>query len=131
MHRRGPEGENRTVWATGSRSDYRIICDSGRERIVDGKRIGIGFISESFGYAIDKARLLEDDKEVREGSGNNEDITPHTLRHSVAAHLLDNGADIRAVQELLGHADISTTLKYTQVSKTRIKDTYNRAHPRA
>ncbi len=59
------------------------------------------------------------------------DITPHTLRHSFAAHLLENGADIHAIQEMLGHADISSTHMYSQLVKKQLKDVYNKAHPRA
>ena len=70
-------------------------------------------------------------KGYAQAAGIQMDITPHTLRHSFAAHLIQNGADVKAVQEMMGHADISTTQMYVHMNINRIRSAYESAHPRS
>lgn len=133
--------------------DYIISSkDTPNERVIPIGKMAVNFL----GIYIEKHRinLIKDSEEkslfvnyhgkrlTRQGFWKivrgytkqakiNKNITPHTLRHSFAAHLLQNGADLKSVQEMLGHADISTTQVYTLVTKNKIKEVYKKAHPRA
>lgn len=88
------------------------------------------FVNKHGGRLSSRSVRRKLDKYLRE-VGLDPSISPHTLRHSFATHLLDNGADLRSVQELLGHQSLSTTQVYTHLSTTRVQDVYNKAHPRA
>jgi len=129
-----------------------LKCQSGRGRVIP---LGSLAMSACADY-IQQARnvMIKDDKEralfvncngrrlTRQGfwkiikqyklkANITGELTPHTLRHSFATHLLENGADLRSIQEMLGHSDISSTQVYSQLLKNKIKEVYSKAHPRA
>ncbi|KMT21363.1 site-specific tyrosine recombinase XerD [Clostridium cylindrosporum] len=129
-----------------------IKCSGNKERIIPMGKVAIEMLKT---YMFDyRDKLLSNQQETalflnfhgermtRQGfwkiikhyaslADINKDITPHTLRHSFAAHLIENGADLKSVQQMLGHSDISTTQVYAELIKNRISDVYKKTHPRA
>lgn len=87
------------------------------------------FISR-FGARIDRVAVWRAMKAYARQAGVTKNISPHTLRHSFATHLLDQGADLRIIQEMLGHASISSTERYTHISKSRLQEAFQACHPR-
>ncbi|WP_204439334.1 site-specific tyrosine recombinase XerD [Amphibacillus cookii] len=104
--------------------------EDGRPYLIKGKAIDQIFVNHH-GRALSRQGFWKILKAVAKDKQIEKNLSPHMLRHSFATHLLENGADLRAVQEMLGHADISTTQIYTHVSKKRLKDIYSKHHPRA
>ena len=101
-----------------------------RPQLIAGEEEEALFVNMS-GERMSRQGFWKIIKYYKEKAQIEKEITPHTLRHSFAVHLLENGADIHAIQEMMGHADISSTQIYTHVVKKQLKDIYHKAHPRA
>lgn len=104
--------------------------DNARDKLVSDKKVAAFFVNRRGGRLTARSveRMLV---YYSKKAGITKKVTPHTLRHSFATHLLAGGADLRMVQELLGHASLSTTQVYTHITKERLKEVYDSAHPRA
>ena len=103
--------------------------DNGRPKLVADEKNELLFTNCS-GGAMSRQGFWKLVKHYGSKAGIRTDITPYTLRHSFAAHLISNGADLKSVQEMLGHSDISTTQIYTQMNQHGIREVYTKAHPR-
>jgi integrase/recombinase XerD len=114
----------------------RIACDAidqylTRERVhLVGRTTGNEVFLSRHGKKLTTQRVWQIIKEIAASAGFDTNVYPHLLRHSFATHLLANGADLRVIQELLGHADISTTQIYTHVDQSRLKSIHKQFHPR-
>lgn len=101
-----------------------------RPRLENGRGEGVVFLN-AHGRPLSRMGVWKILRKQVERAGIEKHVTPHTLRHSFATHLLEGGADLAAVQEMLGHADISTTQIYTHVDREYLRDVHRRFHPRA
>ncbi len=116
-------------FGTEARSALLRYLENARETMVHGSDSDILFANCS-GQPMSRQGFWKLIKYYAKKAGITADITPHTLRHSFAAHLVENGADLRSVQEMLGHSDISTTQIYANMNHNRIREVYAKAHPR-
>jgi integrase/recombinase XerD len=104
--------------------------ENGRARLLQGRDEMALFVNHR-GRPLTRQGLWLIVKEYALAAGVKREVTPHTLRHSFATHMLDGGAGLRELQQLLGHASISSTQVYTEISTRRKREAYNKAHPRA
>ncbi|MDD5504232.1 MAG: site-specific tyrosine recombinase XerD [Candidatus Omnitrophica bacterium] len=125
------KGSKERIVPIGSQaqSAIRKYIDRSREYMKKPNSPEALFLSR-LGKKISRQSFWKMIKKYARLAGINKDITPHTLRHSFATHLLEGGADLRVVQEMLGHADISTTQIYTHINKERLKSIHHKFHPR-
>lgn len=107
----------------------KIYLEKSRETFLQGQESTLLFTNCS-GDSMSRQGFWKIIKAYVQKAGIKKDITPHTLRHSFGAHLVQNGADLRAVQEMMGHADISTTQLYMDLNVRRVREIYAKAHPR-
>ena len=124
-----------SVWGKGSKQRRVPLSPPASAALSSWLRIRSEVVDESAGAALfanERGKRLTP-RDVRRIVDRRSPVPthPHALRHSFATHLLDGGADLRAVQELLGHSDVSTTQRYTHVSKERLRTVYSQTHPRA
>ncbi len=125
------DGEKERVVPFGNEAKNALM------RYLDGTREGMVSKGESeylfvncSGQPMSRQGFWKLLKFYAKRAGIKADITPHTLRHCFAAHLVENGADLKSVQEMMGHADISTTQIYANMNQKRIREVYARTHPR-
>lgn len=122
--------KERTVpFGSNAREALELYLQKSRPKLVSDERCTLLFTNCS-GEPMSRQGFWKIVKYYGRQAGLDEEITPHTLRHSFAAHLLGNGADLKSVQELMGHSDIATTQIYMQLSDRRIREVYKQAHPR-
>ncbi|MDT3427530.1 integrase/recombinase XerD [Paenibacillus forsythiae] len=128
----GAGGKERVVPIGAAASEcVEAYTGSARDKLLrEGKNEPALFLN-SLGGRLTRQGFWKMIKKYAKETNIRQDITPHTLRHSFAAHLLERGADLRSVQQMLGHADISTTQMYSGIARANMKEVYERHHPRA
>ena len=107
-----------------------IYIDQARPELL-GKKASSAFLLNKRGGRLSRVTVWQLLKQYAAKVDLGAEVTPHTLRHTFATHLLENGADLRAVQELLGHASLSTVQIYTHLTTKRLREIYKKKHPRA